>query len=70
MVEFLLFAGCIIFVLGLGHLPMIQAIFWYLDERENRDVAVNMDAILFSVAPLIVLIVALEIYFLFFAARA
>jgi len=66
--EFLLMAGCLVVVVGLGHLPMMQAIFWFCDERENREVTWNMDFLLLSLAPVICLVVAVEIYFLFFHA--
>lgn len=66
MLEFICFVGCIVFVAGLGHLPMIQAIFWYCDERDNRDVQVGHDAFLFCLVPVACILVVTEIYFVFF----
>lgn len=66
MLEFICFVACIIFVAGLGHLPMIQAIFWYCDERDKRDVQLSTDMVLFSLVPLACVLFVAEIYFIFF----
>lgn len=62
MIHALCFGICIIFMVGLGFNPLVNALLWYCDSREQTDTGPRMEFVLLSLLPFCWLTAIVELY--------